>query len=111
MPDTLANDRKARRQIRKAKAFTLSLSKMMFGGGDCESPQPRSVRLMECIITDFIHSFCVEAQELAQRNDRAVRVEDFLFLIRRDLAKYKRVSELLEFFSDLKELRKDDFET
>ena len=111
MPDTLDTDKKAQRQIRKAKAFTTSLSKMMYGGGDDECPCAQTVQLMEYIITDFIQSFCVEAQELADQNDRAIRVEDFLFLIRKDLSKYKRVSELLEFFSDLKELRKDDFDT
>ena len=111
MPTTLNNDKKAAKQIRKAKAFQNSLSKMMYGGGDDEKPLPQSIQLMEYIITDFIQSFCIDAQNLAERNDRQVRIEDFLFLIRKDLNKYKRVSELLEFFSDLKELRKNDFET
>ena len=111
MPETLDNDKKAQKQIRKAKAFDNSLSKMMYGGGDDENPLPQSVQLMEYIITDFIQSFCIQAQHLADKNDRSVRVEDFLFLIRKDLNKYKRVSELLEFFSDLKELRKADFDT
>mmetsp|Transcript_69203 Transcript_69203/g.62114 ORF Transcript_69203/g.62114 Transcript_69203/m.62114 type:complete len:142 (-) Transcript_69203:1548-1973(-) len=111
MPTTLDNDKKAQKQIRKAKAFQDSLSKMMYGGGDDENPLPQSVQLMEYVITDFIQSFCIQAQNLADKNDRTVRVEDFLFLIRKDLNKYKRVSELLEFFSDLKELRKNDFDT
>jgi len=97
--------------MRKTKAFNTSLSKMMYGGGDDENPLPQSVQLMEYIITDFIQSFCIEAQSLSDKNERAIRVEDFLFLIRKDINKYKRVSELLEFFSDLKELRKDDFES
>lgn len=111
IPDTLADDKKARKQVRKAKALTNSLSKMMYGGGDDENPMPETVQLMEHIITDFIQSFCIEAQMLADQNERTIRVEDFLFLIRKDIHKYQRVSELLEFFSDLKELRKDDFST
>merc|ERR550539_642589 len=111
VPDTLADDKKARRQVRKTKALTNSLSKMMYGGGDDEDPLPETVQLMEHIITEFIQSFCIEAQMLAEQNDRTIRVEDFLFLIRKDINKYQRVSELLEFFSDLKELRKNDYET
>lgn len=83
----------------------------MYGGGDDQNPLPQSVQLMEHIITDFIESFCVEAQNLALENERPIRVEDFLFLIRKDINKYKRVSELLEFFGDLRELRKDSYET
>eukprot|EP00483_Globobulimina_turgida_P006468 UN06478 len=111
MPSTLDDDKEAQKQLRKAKAFHTSLSKMMYGGGDDENPLPESVQLMEYIITDFIQSFCIEAQNLADKNERTVRVEDFLFLIRKDINKYKRVSQLLQFFSDLKELRKDDYET
>mmetsp|Transcript_3020 Transcript_3020/g.5551 ORF Transcript_3020/g.5551 Transcript_3020/m.5551 type:complete len:150 (+) Transcript_3020:38-487(+) len=109
MPATLNYDKKAKKQLRKTQALQNSLSKMMYGGGDSEHPLPQSVQLMEYIITDFVESFCIQAQNLAEQNERAVRVEDFLFLIRKDVHKYKRVSELLEFFGDLKELRKDDW--
>ena len=108
MPTTLDGDKKAKKQIKKARAFNDSLAKMMYGGGDDENPLPQSVQLMEYIITDFIQEFTFEAQKLADQNERTIRVEDFLFLIRKDLNKYKRVSELLEFWSDLKELRKND---
>jgi len=111
MPTTLQNDRRAKKQLRKAKAFENSLKTMMYGGGDDEHPLPESVQLMQHIITDFIQSFCEEAQQLAEQNERTVRVEDFLFLIRKDKHKYKRVSELLAFWSDLKEVRKDSFDS
>eukprot|EP01084_Bolivina_argentea_P189433 325756_1 len=111
MPATLNNDKAAQKQIRKAKAAQKQIIKMMYGGGDDENPLPQSVDLMENIITDFIQSFCIEAQHLADQNERPIRVEDFLFLIRKDIHKYKRVSELLGFNDFLKELRKDDYET
>ena len=111
MPSTMDTDKVAKKLIRKEKAFHIALSKMMYGGGDDEQPLSESVQLMEYIITDFIESFCIEAQMLAEQNERSIRVEDFLFLIRKDPTKYKRVSELLEFFSDLRELRKNDYDT
>eukprot|EP01084_Bolivina_argentea_P125860 222939_1 len=111
MPSTLDDDKQAQKQLRKAKAFQTNLSKMMYGGGDNDNPLPESVELMEYIITDFIQSFCIQAQNLSNKSDRMIRVEDLLFLIRKDINKYRRVSELLEFFSNLKELRKDDYQT
>ena len=91
MPSTLDYDKEAQKQQRKKQAMHSSLAKMMYGGGDDENPLPQSRQLMEYIITDFIAEFCIDAQNLAEqsgRNRDKVKVEDFLFLIRKFLKEF-----------------------
>lgn len=66
----------------------------MYAFGDDDST-PDSIAVMEDILIDFITELCTEAGRVAYPRQK-VKVDDFRFVLRRDVKKLGRVEELLE---------------
>ncbi|GLJ11935.1 hypothetical protein SUGI_0180510 [Cryptomeria japonica] len=90
---------------RKRGIFQKDLQHMMYGYGDDSNPLPESVALMEDIVIDYITDMVHKAQDLASKRGKLL-TEDFLFLLRKDLPKLNRCTELLAMNEELKRARK-----
>ncbi|KAF3436525.1 hypothetical protein FNV43_RR23617 [Rhamnella rubrinervis] len=94
---------------RKRGVFQKELQHMMYGFGDDPNPLPESVALMEDIVVEYITDLVYKAQDIGSKRGK-LAVEDFLYLIRKDMPKLNRCTELLSMNEELKQARKA-FET
>jgi len=70
-------------------------------------PLPETVRVLDEIVTDFVLEICHAAAAYAiYARRQKIKVDDFLFALRRDPGKLGRVQELLRMERELKEARK-----
>ncbi|EEP80925.1 predicted protein [Uncinocarpus reesii 1704] len=94
--------------------FGNELRQLLRGFGDTaphpdfpQEPNPETVRVLDEIVTDFIIETCHAAAQVAAHAGRQkVKVDDFMFVIRRDATKLGRVQELFQLEKELKEARK-----
>ncbi|CAN8306413.1 unnamed protein product [Cochlearia groenlandica] len=85
--------------------FHKELQHMMYGFGDDQNPLPETVALVEDIVVEYVTDLTHKAQEIGSKRGRLL-VDDFLFLIRKDLPKLNRCRELLAMQEELKQARK-----
>ncbi|KAJ0236228.1 Transcription initiation factor TFIID subunit 13 [Hirschfeldia incana] len=78
---------------------------MMYGFGDEQNPLPETVALVEDIVVEYVTDLTLKAQEIGSKRGRLL-VDDFLYLIRKDLPKLNRCRELLAMQEELKQARK-----
>ncbi|CAH1413776.1 unnamed protein product [Lactuca virosa] len=90
---------------RKRGVFQKDLQHMMYGFGDDSNPLPETVALMEDIVMEYVTDMVHKAQDIASKRGKLL-TEDFLFLIRKDLPKLNRCTELLSMNEELKQARK-----
>ncbi|KAI4301482.1 hypothetical protein L6164_034758 [Bauhinia variegata] len=90
---------------RKRGVFQKELQHMMYGFGDDPNPLPESVALMEDIVVEYVTELVHKAQDIGSQRGK-LSVEDFLYLIRKDLPKHNRCKELLSMNEELKQARK-----
>lgn len=83
------------------------MESFLYAFGDDEAPLPETVRVLDEIVTDFIIETCHVAAHAAHYSGRQkVKVDDFLFAIRKSPEMLGRVQELLKMDRELKEARK-----
>ncbi|CAH8283644.1 unnamed protein product [Eruca vesicaria subsp. sativa] len=85
--------------------FQKELQHMMYGFGDEQNPLPEIVALVEDIVVEYVTDLTHKAQEIGSKRGRLL-VDDFLYLIRKDLPKLNRCRELLAMQEELKQARK-----
>ncbi|XP_074306238.1 transcription initiation factor TFIID subunit 13-like [Silene latifolia] len=90
---------------RKRGVFQKDLLHMMYGYGDDRNPLPETVALVEDIVVEYVTDLVHKAQDIATKRGKLL-TEDFLFLIRKDMPKLNRCTELLAMNEELKEARK-----
>ncbi|WCJ22296.1 Transcription initiation factor TFIID subunit 13 [Euphorbia peplus] len=90
---------------RKRGVFQKDLQHMMYGFGDDQNPLPETVALVEDIVVEYVTDMAHKAQEIGSKRGKLM-VEDFLYLIRKDLPKLNRCTELLSMQEELKQARK-----
>lgn len=90
---------------RKRGIFQKDLQHMMYGYGDDSNPLPETVALMEDIVIDYVTDMVHKAQDVASKRGKLL-TEDFLFLLRKDMPKLNRCTELLAMNEELKRARK-----
>ncbi|XP_043699051.1 transcription initiation factor TFIID subunit 13-like [Telopea speciosissima] len=90
---------------RKRGVFQKDLQHMMYGFGDDPNPLPETVALLEDIVVEYVTDLVHKAQDIATKRGKLL-TEDFLFLIRKDLPKLHRCTELLSMNEELKQARK-----
>ncbi|KAL8527250.1 hypothetical protein ACS0TY_005215 [Phlomoides rotata] len=90
---------------RKRGMFQKDLQHMMYGFGDDPNPLPETVTLIEDIVVEYVTDMVHKAQDVASKRGKLL-TEDFLFLIRKDLPKLNRCTELLSMNEELKQARK-----
>lgn len=77
--------------------FSSEIQHMMHGFGDCSTPLAESAALIEQIVREQIMVALYKAEEIAkQRNARFIGIEDFLFLLRHDKIKLRRLVKYME---------------
>lgn len=82
--------------------YLCEIQQMMHGFGDCSEPLIESARLIEDIVLRQMRSIVKDACEVAKRrSSNTVNAEDFIFLLRKDTTKLKRLIKYL----DLKEFK------
>lgn len=111
MLDDDINDPSKREKTAEDKLLESDIARIMYGCGDDKKPYLESVELIRIIIQNFVTEFCQKSLDLANQNNRNLKVEDMMFLIRQDKAKFRKVTNLLNFNQELKQLRKNDFKT
>ncbi|KAL9304796.1 Transcription initiation factor TFIID subunit 13 [Arabidopsis thaliana] len=93
-------------QEKRKTLFQKELQHMMYGFGDEQNPLPESVALVEDIVVEYVTDLVThKAQEIGSKRGRLL-VDDFLYLIRKDLPKLNRCRELLAMQEELKQARK-----
>ncbi|KAL2510499.1 Transcription initiation factor TFIID subunit 13 [Abeliophyllum distichum] len=90
---------------RKRGVFQKDLQHMMYGFGDDPNPLPETVALVEDIVVEYVTDLVHKAQDTASKRGKLL-TEDFLFLIRKDVPKLNRCTELLSMNEELKQARK-----
>ncbi|XP_059625604.1 transcription initiation factor TFIID subunit 13 [Cornus florida] len=90
---------------RKRGVFQKDLQHMMYGFGDDPNPLPETVALLEDIVVEYVTDLVHKAQDFSSKRGKLL-TEDFLFLIRKDLPKLNRCTELLSMNEELKQARK-----
>ncbi|XP_021298928.1 transcription initiation factor TFIID subunit 13 [Herrania umbratica] len=90
---------------RKRGVFQKDLQHMMYGFGDDPNPLPETVSLVEDIVVEYVTDLAHKAQDIGSKRGK-LSVEDFLYLIRKDLPKLNRCTELLSMQEELKQARK-----
>ncbi|KAH9608876.1 hypothetical protein KSS87_002365 [Heliosperma pusillum] len=68
-------------------------------------PLPETVALVEDIVVEYVTDLVHKAQDVASRRGKRM-TEDYLFLVRKDLPKLNRSTELLAMNEELKQARK-----
>ncbi|XP_019169286.1 PREDICTED: transcription initiation factor TFIID subunit 13-like isoform X2 [Ipomoea nil] len=68
-------------------------------------PLLETMSLVEDIVTEYVTEMVHKAQDVATKRGKLL-TEDFLFLIRKDLPKLHRCTELLSMNEELKQARK-----
>ena len=86
----------------KKVTFTSSIEEMMFGFGDEWPPDPETVALVEAIASNYIKDLTLKAQEVASLTGKLDK-ECFLYLVRKETAKFSRISQLLSTYEELKQ--------
>ncbi|MFQ6645003.1 hypothetical protein Gotur_019883 [Gossypium turneri] len=71
----------------------------------CFQPLPETVALVEDIVVEYVTDMAHKAQDIGSKRGK-LSVEDFLYLIRKDLPKLNRCTELLSMQEELKQARK-----
>ncbi|KAK5820464.1 hypothetical protein PVK06_025511 [Gossypium arboreum] len=89
---------------RKRGVFQKDFQHMMYGFGDDPNPLPETVTLVEEIVVEYVTDLAHKAQDIGSKRGK-LSVEDFLFLIRKDLPKPNRCRELLSMQEELKQAR------
>ena len=80
---------------------------MLYAFGDDQDPLSETVHTLDEALTDFILEICHGAAEAAHYHGRQkVKVDDFMFTVRRFPQMLGRVQELLQMEKTLKEARK-----
>ncbi|XP_062210023.1 transcription initiation factor TFIID subunit 13-like [Phragmites australis] len=90
---------------RKRGMFQKDLQHMMYGFGDDPNPLPETVALVEDIVVEYVTDLVHKAQNVASKRGKLL-TEDFLYLIRKDMRKLHRATELLSMNEELKQARK-----
>ncbi|XP_077239176.1 transcription initiation factor TFIID subunit 13-like isoform X2 [Tasmannia lanceolata] len=68
-------------------------------------PLPETVALVEDIVVEYVMDLVHKAQDIASKRGRLL-TEDFLFLIRKDMPKLHRCTELISMHEELKVARR-----
>ncbi|EMS57008.1 Transcription initiation factor TFIID subunit 13 [Triticum urartu] len=107
--DAAASSLKRKRSVfqkdRKAFFCFLNLQHMMYGFGDDPNPLPETVALVEDIVVEYVTDLVHKAENVASKRGKLL-TEDFLYLIRKDMRKLHRSTELLSMNEELKQARK-----
>ncbi|CAM9953261.1 unnamed protein product, partial [Pylaiella littoralis] len=91
------NQRKAAVVVGEPQAVSIadSLPLMMYGFGDEEHPLPETVACMQQLVGEYIRHVTDEACKAAEVKGK-LDTECFMFAVRDDKAKFKRVRQLLD---------------
>uniref|UniRef100_A0A453KDK8 Transcription initiation factor TFIID subunit 13 n=1 Tax=Aegilops tauschii subsp. strangulata TaxID=200361 RepID=A0A453KDK8_AEGTS len=95
-------------QLHRALSASVASSRkthMMYGFGDDPNPLPETVALVEDIVVEYITDLVHKAENVASKRGKLL-TEDFLYLIRKDMRKLHRSTELLSMNEELKQARK-----
>lgn len=92
--------------IKRSRMYE-DIEEMMFGFGDKSwPPESEAVELMETLVTTYIKDLGIRAKLVADMTKRFDK-ECFLFLVRKDTKKFRRVSELLSANEVVKKVQKN----
>ncbi|KAL6515933.1 Transcription initiation factor TFIID subunit 13 [Orobanche gracilis] len=80
--------------------------RMMYGFGDDPNPLPETLSLVEDIVVEYVTEMVHKAQDIATERGKLL-TDDFLFLIRKDLPKLRRCTELLSMNEEIKLAKKN----
>lgn len=84
------------------------LPRMMYGFGDDENPLPETVACMQQLVSEYVRHVTDEACKAAEAKGK-LDTECFVFAVRGDKAKFKRVKELLDLNVHIKNTTRQRF--
>ena len=86
--------------------FGKEIRSLMYGLGDSKTPYIESVELVEQLVIKFVVDLLNKSQDVSSRPGNRVAIEDIVFVLRKDRAKFARVRELLTVNDELKKAKK-----
>jgi transcription initiation factor TFIID subunit 13 len=81
---------------------------MMYGFGDEWPPNKKSVDLVESIITNYLEDLSMKATQVSELRGGKIDQQSFMFVVRKDRAKFNRVYTLLKTNDELKAAQQQD---
>lgn len=108
----LKKGREFRSQKPKKESMVEEIEEMMYGFGDTHAfpPDEASVSLIKSLVTNYIEDMAMRALEVSEvRNKESTAKLDkdcFLFIVRKDRAKFQRIFRLLKANDELKNVQK-----
>ena len=87
--------------------FRSDIEEMMYGFGDSWPVEPESAKLIETLVVQYVEDIVVQASEVAQVRGQLDK-ECFMFLVRKESHKFKRVHRLLQTNEELKHAKRID---
>ncbi|KAI3657981.1 hypothetical protein MP638_003013 [Amoeboaphelidium occidentale] len=98
---------------KKKYQFTRELRLMAYGFGDASPPsliRTDTLELLEEMMLEYVQDLSLKAAKVAANTSSTgnfkVKIEDFLFVLRKDAKKYQRAKELLFRYDELLKARK-----
>ena len=88
--------------------FARDLQYMMHGFGDDPNPYSETIELVDDLVVQFITEMTLKSMDVGKKGK--LRVEDILFVIRKDTKKYARVKDLLMMNEELKRAKQKFFD-
>jgi hypothetical protein len=87
--------------------LTKSVEEMMFGFGDEWPCDREAVDLVDHLVRSYIHDLVLRAQNIALNSGKLDK-ECFLYLVRQDTSKFKRINHLLRANEEIHSVQKVD---
>mmetsp|Transcript_1377 Transcript_1377/g.1839 ORF Transcript_1377/g.1839 Transcript_1377/m.1839 type:complete len:113 (+) Transcript_1377:44-382(+) len=85
---------------KKTTAFEKDVRAMMHGFGDVQDPLPDTVKVVQQLVVEFITRMTDLSTQVTVKRDR-LRIENLLFVIRKDKKKYARALKLFTAHKDI----------
>jgi hypothetical protein len=110
--ETLINEPAAKKQRTTATRKNMKspmgedIEEMMFGFGDNWPPKEESVTLIECVVKKYIEDLTLRAKHISELTGKLDK-ECFMYVVRKDRAKFTRVCQLLRASEELQNAQKE----
>lgn len=96
------------KERRRARQFTSDIEDQMYGFGDKYPQNSGAVAVVESLVEEYIANLTARAEAVAQLRGKLDK-ECFMFVVRKDRAKFNRVHALLKANEEIKSVRQMEF--
>lgn len=105
-PDTVTISRSKQTTTKNSRMYE-DIEEMMFGFGDNWPSHPETVRLVESVVRKYIADLAMRAVAVSEMRGKLDK-ECFMYVVRKDKAKFARVCQLLKAHAELRGVQRSE---